>query len=68
MNQKISSAANALASETMALSAERKRGDKLLQRMLPPAVTDALKRGIPVNAQQFDGATVSFRSFMMYVL
>ncbi|KAK3913296.1 Guanylate cyclase 32E [Frankliniella fusca] len=45
---------------TNQLSEEKKKTEALLHRMLPKTVTEALKRGDPVEAESFDCVTIYF--------
>ncbi|OWA54019.1 Atrial natriuretic peptide receptor 1 [Hypsibius exemplaris] len=60
INRVIANSAKTLANQTKTLAAERRRGEKLLHRMLPPFIADALKRGDTVSAEHFEATTIYF--------
>ncbi|XP_055353540.1 uncharacterized protein LOC129599347 [Paramacrobiotus metropolitanus] len=69
INRTIGKSAKALANQTTELSAEKRKGEKLLHRMLPPTIADALKRGENVSAEHFDSTTkISSRSTPLQVV
>ncbi|OWA54870.1 hypothetical protein BV898_19262 [Hypsibius exemplaris] len=52
--------AHVLASQTKTLAMEKRRGERLLHRMLPPFIADSLKRGDHVLPEFFEAVTVFF--------
>ena len=59
MNGLIAQSAKELAAQTKTLTAEKRKGERLLHRMLPPFIADALKRGETVAPEHFEVTTVS---------
>ncbi|XP_055353565.1 uncharacterized protein LOC129599370 [Paramacrobiotus metropolitanus] len=60
INRTIGKSARALAKQTTEISTEKRKGEKLLHRLLPPSIAEALKRGDPVTAEHFETTTIYF--------
>ncbi|OWA54018.1 Guanylate cyclase 2G, partial [Hypsibius exemplaris] len=60
INGTIAKSAHVLASQTKTLAMEKRRGERLLHRMLPPFIADSLKRGDHVLPEFFEAVTVFF--------
>ena len=58
INNFIGRSAKQLAKQTTEISVEKKKGEGLLHRMLPPSIADALKRGEAISAEHYDAVTV----------
>ena len=58
INKFIGRSAKQLAKQTTELSVQKEKGERLLHRMLPPSIADALKRGEAISAEHYDAVTV----------
>ena len=63
----IERSAKQLAEQTNEISAEKKKGEGLLHRMLPPSIADALKRGESIPAEHYEAVTVRYASTFVTV-
>lgn len=59
INLAIQKSAKAFASQNSELMVEKRKGEKLLHRMLPPSIAESLKKGDAVGAEKFESTTVN---------
>lgn len=60
--------AESFASQNAQVLAEKRKGERLLHRMLPPYIAECLKKGQSVAAEHFDSTTVRMTQYSIILI